>query len=292
VSSQPDMPRPDGGTNTRSSTSLRGRWLIVARAAWIMVAILSVGLCVAGAWTVFAAYPNMCVGSARQAPYPPCFEYWMTQPLLDLRFRLPTSLQYGYQLALQVVRVLVFWVVAALIFWKKSDDWMALLVSLALVTLGAPEKFLWVVGSLDPTWNLPGSLVSFLGRTSLFLSFFLFPNGRFVPRWTRWIAAVWVLGFTCGFVSELFSVGELFYRSMPAILSAVLSWSQPSFLAIATVAQIYRYRLVSGPIQRQQVRLVVGAATVWVVWLLASMLFDYGLYQYRLVDGFIEDPWI
>jgi hypothetical protein len=34
--------------------------------------------------------------------------------------------------------------------------------------------------------------VYFVGNASFFVLFCVFPNGRFVPRWTRWTAAAWI----------------------------------------------------------------------------------------------------
>jgi hypothetical protein len=38
-----------------------------------------------------------------------------------------------------------------------------------------------------------GSLLTYVGYMTWMLFFYLFPSGRFVPRWTRWLALCWVL---------------------------------------------------------------------------------------------------
>jgi hypothetical protein len=80
----------------------------------------------------------------------------------------------------------------------------------------------------------------------LFLLFFIFPNGRFVPRWTRWPAGVLVTGTVLlalfpnpPFNIESWPFWRFFYNG--------LGW-----LLIGVYAQIYRYVRVSSPAQRQQ----------------------------------------
>src|SRR5260370_36371309 len=80
----------------------------------------------------------------------------------------------------------MWFVVAVVIFWRKSDDWMALLVALFLVlfpaiqNLGSPGD----VGAAHPSLQLLTAFLDSLGWFSFLLFLFLFPDGRFVPRWT------------------------------------------------------------------------------------------------------------
>ena len=109
---------------------------------------------------------------------------------------------------------LVWLVVGALIFWRRSDDWMAVLVSLFLVTFGpvtVDTTDAEALISSQPAWLLPVSGVQIVGLVCSTLFFLLFPGGRFVPRWTRWLA----VAFSAFLVSrDLFP--DLYYRS-PAL---------------------------------------------------------------------------
>src|SRR5438046_8816118 len=72
---------------------------------------------------------------------------------------------------------------------------MALLAALSLVAFGAFfTSITWTLATIHPVWWLPTTLASenVLGFPSLIVFFFLFPTGRFVPRWTGWIAAGYV----------------------------------------------------------------------------------------------------
>src|SRR5437764_13528945 len=71
-------------------------------------------------------------------------------------------------------------------YWRKSDDRTALLAALFLVTFPTlvDESVLY---SLPPIWVVLAQGVRFLGSVCFSLFFYLFPNGQFVPRWTRWL---------------------------------------------------------------------------------------------------------
>src|SRR3712207_424971 len=85
--------------------------------------------------------------------------------------------------------------VALAIFWRKSADWMALFVAFMLVIFGtatAPETMPFLAAA-HPKWQLPVAFMNFFGVAFIGLFLYLFPSGRFVPRWTRWIAVAWVV---------------------------------------------------------------------------------------------------
>src|SRR5215211_8917011 len=81
---------------------------------------------------------------------------------------------------------LVWLVVGVLIFWRRSDDWMAVLVSLFLVTFGpvtVDTTDAEALISSQPAWWLPVRAVDIVGNVCVVLFFLLFPSGRFAPRW-------------------------------------------------------------------------------------------------------------
>ncbi len=251
--------RPDS-----TAPTLRGRWLILAQVVWMAVALLSVGLFVAGIPARYAELRSVCIDGEECAIgrlYP---EDVLT--LGDLGFSLGSYA--AYTLTLEVGFAMVFFAIAAVIFWYKSDEWIALLVALFLMTFGGitiPGTAA-ALPTAHPDWWLPVRFVEFLGSVSLFLFFYLFPNGRFVPRWTRWLAVVaivWLIPFT------FFPDSPLNIESsdtIPPSGFAVLL----AFVSIGLFAQMYRYRRVSSMVQRQQ--------TKWVVFgVVAAMLVAIGL---------------
>ena len=95
-----------------------------------------------------------------------------------------------YTIEQTAVRLLL-WAFALFIFVRQRNDRMALLVSFWLLTIAPPfaeyaaaQRWLWLVAPIQGTRIISGICFT------LFL--FLFPNGRFVPGWTRWLALVFI----------------------------------------------------------------------------------------------------
>jgi hypothetical protein len=172
-----------------------------------------------------------------------------------------------YNVALDSVFVSIFAVVATLIFWRRSDDPVALLVATMLVVWG-PLNGLFILAptttqSMSPALEMALDKVpTFVGYMAWMLFFYLFPSGRFVPRWTRWLALCWFI-----FVG-LWTFTPFGPPTWPPLLfnvSILVLWG--SFL----VAQLYRYVRVSDAIQRQQTKWVVFGVAVAVAGVLATI---------------------
>jgi hypothetical protein len=154
--------------------------------------------------------------------------------------------------ALEALAALGFFVVAALIFWRRMRDPVALFVSLMLVAFGAalPGTAYALLHSL-PIWRAPAGPVQALGWFLLLPFAYLFPTGRFAPRWT-WLLvplwALWVLSFFL-LADALEQWSNLF---VPLSFAVWVAW-----LGSGVLAQLYRYRYVSTPVQRQQTKWVV-----------------------------------
>jgi hypothetical protein len=88
-----------------------------------------------------------------------------------------------------------------------------------------------------------------LAQVSFFLFFYLFPDGRFVPSWTK-VAAWLAVGYT---LYTTWQVGVSEERSVDLLRSIIF----PSLVASCLVAQVYRYRRLSTPLQRQQTKWVL-----------------------------------
>jgi len=157
----------------------------------------------------------------------------------------------AYFVAIEVTFVAVSAAIGVAIFWRKSDDRMALFVSLMLLTLGAALTIPYPLLDLPLIWTLSAEVVSFIGGASMVLFFYLFPDGRFVPHWTRWLALAWIVGVMAPgtFLPDRFL--PLFGHPLAyAFLGVSLAGS-------TLFAQVYRYRRVSTPTQRQQTKWVI-----------------------------------
>ena len=92
---------------------------------------------------------------------------------------------YGVYLAtMELIVALAFGAASLVIFRSKRDDGIALLVSFALITFGA--TVFPFISSADLQWVVRP--IQIFGIAAAALTIFLFPNGRFVPSWTRQLA--------------------------------------------------------------------------------------------------------
>lgn len=145
--------------------------------------------------------------------------------------------------------------VSAVIIWRRSNDWMAVLVALMLVTLGPIIGTATLITS-DAVLQVANECVTYLDLALFLVVFSLFPSGRFVPGWLRWpLGALLILEIPLTFLPST------------AIMPNV-SVSQPGWLvtlvgfAMVALAQFYRYRRVSSAVQRQQTKVVVVGLAV------------------------------
>jgi hypothetical protein len=156
-------------------------------------------------------------------------------------------------------------VVGLFIYWRGSGNWFTLWVALIVVLQGT-NSISVVVPVLTTVWPC-GLLVSaaagLLGMISNVHILFLAPDGRPVPRWSMRLAA--------GFTGALLALGAFtgWVMGQSGTLAG-FSFAATTFfplwlgmLALGLSGQIYRYRHVSSPVQRQQTKwMVVGLAAV------------------------------
>ena len=228
---------------------LRGRRLLLARVAWAMIAVPALGLYTASVPTFFAFLHILCTSTPTTCTY-----YGQLTPndVLALQaMGLSPDFFATYEAIVYIVFVVVYVAIGGVIFWRRSDDPMALFASLTLVTFpGGFNSTLLLI--LPSALLLPDRFVAFLGSTSLFLFFYLFPTGRFVPRWTRWLS-IGVIAFWAVYAFLPF----LHFNSTTPFTVLLLG-----FVCSALVAQVYRYRRVSSTLQRQQTKWVVFGISI------------------------------
>lgn len=171
-----------------------------------------------------------------------------------------------YGTGIDVIVAVGFVAVAGLLFWRKPDDWMVLLVSLSMATyLITIIPVTTVIIESHLTWSPLLSFMRAVGMIILVATLLLFPDGRFVPRWARWVMLVWILySFLWLFIPALTPPTAFTdMRDPPALLRTI---PVILVLAVIVIAQVYRYRHTSTPLQRQQTRwIVVGLAGTFVI---------------------------
>jgi hypothetical protein len=236
-----------------SPTLLRGRWVLVARLICSAVAALTLGLALIGFSIAVQrpelAAPDVVARALAQAGVP------FHVPLFGLL--LPVLVTYSGT--------------AFIVFWRRSDDWVAMLFALALLTLGALlSQFVFALERAYPTVPGPG-FVTNLACVLFILAVFVFPDGRFVPEWTR-LPVLCLLPL----LAYLDLAGLL--RDLPSAATELPLWRFLATLLLGTglcglglMAQIYRFRYVSGRVERQQTEWVLSSLVACFVLLLAGI---------------------
>jgi hypothetical protein len=247
-----EMQKGRTGTEVR----LRGRVLLVARGIWFALAlfilvIFSVNLLqpLLGGRILICPLTFTCP-----------FDTPTLQALQQTHITLPVYTIYAT--AFGLFFSLIFVGLSVLLFWRVFDQLVGLLASFSFLLLGS-IGLMQYLSSMPLALQLFGEVILTLFMYLCF-GFFLvtFPDGHFVPRWS------WLIGCTL-FVQAIFFI-------IPGTFN-ILSWPLPLFLLELVLAygspialQIYRYRRIYTPAQRQQTKWVIfGLTCAIVVFLLA-----------------------
>jgi signal transduction histidine kinase len=259
----------------RQNGTLHGHWLLLARCVGAVLTVFLLAFFIANLPVYFAQLQTVCVQVV-------CAQWQLTASNARAiqNAGLSITLYAIFTLALNLLSALVWFAVGGFIGWRKSDDWSALLTSLLLVLQGVLELCGFLSnGGLSiplayssPAWYVPTVSLFLLDVVLIILVFSLFPNGRFAPGWMRWLVpseVALIVIFLFLYTSSLQSKTVLI-----PLLTAVL-WI---FIVVSIIGgQMYRYRRVSSPTERQQTKWIVlgtiGEFVLGLLYLFPLLLF-------------------
>ena len=255
---------PPTVSSTATPSSLRGRWLFLARVAWVAVALLSLGLFIVSVPGRFEELRSACDGAVCANG---SLSLQSARALETLGFSVNSYA--AYNVALESAVAVVFLAVALLIFWRKSEDRMALFFSFMLLTFGlyatpavdtllAPPYVLW----------LPSHVVQVFGFWSFLVAFYVFPDWRLEPPWTRPL----LVGWTALMLVCLLFPSVPFNSSIPSSVPVGWALMFSIWLLTGAVAQVHRYVRSSVPAERQKTKWFVFGAVVCMVGLLIYVI--------------------
>ena len=226
-----------------TSATLSRRQLFLVRVGWLVIFVLSIGVYFASIpayydWFINFRDPDLGAGTVRAN---------LEAAGISVDF------YATYLLSIHTASAILWCAVGAIIFWRRSDDGIALFTSLSVVLFGifflndGPAA---LAKEYSAMW-LPVHFLSFFGSVSFYLFFYLFPNGRFVPRWLYLAPILWAAHEVAYyfFPASVFNLEGSFPLLDPVVVL--------TFLCIGIGAQLYRYRYVSGPVQREQTKWVI-----------------------------------
>jgi hypothetical protein len=246
------MTHPSSNTLEEPATRRAGLWLRLAHAACVAVALLAVGLFIVGLPLYYTSLSTPCAAA-------PCQEDQLTAEQIQAS-ALSLDVYVAWRMAFLVIGALAAFAVAGIILWRRPADRMALFVGTMLALIG---------GTHDPsTFAVHGypmlfwlaKFVGIIGSLFIWPFVYLFPDGRFVPRWTRWLMPALLVVVVRPFVPT--DLGDGLF------LLFLCFW-----VPVGVYAQVYRYRHVSTTIQRQQSKWVIfGYSSTLTVILIVGLI--------------------
>ncbi len=237
------------------SQSKPQRWLArFLLAVWLAVALVTVYVTVAGLPLRFAELrvTSPEVWSSDAVTY-------VDQQLHPLEGAVLTSAGLGvadyaaYIVLLELLLTLLFFVWSVLIVRQRADEWLAVMIAIALLCIGLTEPAIdGALIAVQPFWYEPLEVMQAFGLLVAFaLAFLVFPDGRFTPGWTRaglvfaaTLMTAWVI-----FPDLPFNpTGPSFERT--PIASTLFTGA---LIAAGVLAQVQRYRVYATPLQKRQI---------------------------------------
>jgi hypothetical protein len=244
-----------------------GRGHFVVQVAWVLVALLALAITAASVPADFERYSTLCADAPGT-----CLERSQLthEGLRELeRVGISLGLYAALGVGVSTLSKLVWFAVGVLVFLLRSRDRMALLVSCFLIAFGTAtlaSESVDVLVSAHAAWWIPARGLQVLGEILAVLFFLTFPDGRFVPRWTPLLGAVFLV----------FQIpGDLFpqlYRVVPPALNTLQTLVFMGCVLGMIGSQVYRYRNVSAFEQKRQTKWVVFGTTLAISLLISTML--------------------
>jgi hypothetical protein len=228
------------------------------RSLLFLARLLYLVLFAAGIYLIIASLPDQFDPEAYICTHEPCQYETVApselQPLEQSGLTPELYILYRFWLGFPLILTL-FLGVSLLIFLLRSDEWIGLLTAIFLLTFPVALLAGDVIEQMA-AWTVPFGLFSAIGAASIVVLFYVFPDGKFVPGWTRWLA---LAALAWSIITRLL---QLLFPSWLSQARENLTVNLLYFLllALAFLSQIYRYRRVSGAIQRQQTKWVITAA--------------------------------
>lgn len=239
------MSQNSAATHDWQRPPLVGRQLTLARLAWFIITIFTLYMVIAG---ISIRYTKVLMADANIRV--PEFRNLIDAGVLP-------DVAAKFDLGMALLLFLALFAGGLLVFWRGSNSLEAIFLSLTLILLGASFSAL---GTIHRTAVLPFSqslmgilatVLVFLQTSTLLTCGFWLPNGQFIPRWTRYfvLGCVIIVAGIYGFVKFPLSHDLVNIIMLPT--TALVVWSQ-----------IYRYRRVTDPLIRQQIKwAMVGIVT-------------------------------
>jgi len=160
-------------------------------------------------------------------------------------------------LGIEFLLVTTFGTAGLIMFFRKKDIFGAYLgVTLILIGTSITGPVISTVSSVIPEAQVFLLVLSSVGFLAFATLLYVFPDGRFVPSWTKWLVSIFVVFILCQ---------SYVYFNDPEISESVFETMVPIvYFTLGVASQIYRYMRVSGPVERQQTKWAITAFILFI----------------------------
>ena len=253
-------------STTLSGSSSQPLWLTIAHSFQILVICLTVGLFIV---SIPIHYEQSSIVCREELCHPGQLTN-ASEQALD-RIGMSVDSFVAVNIALDILFAIIYTICAVMIFVRKPNDILTIFVTIMLITFGA-ATFTDVIGGAAfayPQLDWLVTTITLIGNCAILGFFFVFPDGRFVPRWTAFIFLGYVLvqlprHYWPDSPLNLQITGPFFYNLL--FLGANLG-------GLGTL--IYRYRRVSDLVERQQTKWVVYGLSIGVAGYMIFKMFSF-----------------
>ncbi len=231
----------------QSRTEVPVRWLPLLRLSVIALLVKLDVLFVLGIPYFYAHLTTICT-------LPNCMPLVLTADDVIMLEAAGLSANF-YALAhigIEIVNVL--WVNLILLYFLRRclTHWMGYVASLLFTLFIIMPNVIWALLDAHPSLHAVGEIIIRITNTAAFTLIFIFPRGRFAPRWSAWFllpGLVMIWGRT---------VAEYYADFAGTDLVAGILLSPFLFTLVTGIAlQVYRYLRIYDPLERQQSRWVI-----------------------------------
>ena len=197
-----------------------------------------------GVWGIVVVYTIMVLGAVLSPQFPKFQNSNIAQLILGIPVLLQLVIDYGVDFLL----IFGFSIIGGMLIVRRSDDWFAIFTSLFLIVFGVRVTNLANIIALTPGYEVSGGLILAIGDISVVMFSMLFPDGKFVPHWFKFVVPFLVATMLGIYI---FPSSPFFWNTMgrSGYLLVTTTW-----YLIGILASIYRYMHRSTLAQKQQIR--------------------------------------
>ncbi len=251
-----------GAAAGRQPLTLSGWVLVAARVAFVAFALLALEQLVFTYHSLDRSYLT------EDTPSWPRHEQ-IVKGLAQLH--VSRSLPAWWYLGLTYAEAVVSFGLAAVLFWRRSNQPIALLVGVFLMgsTVGTYPGDLHDLAKAHPWEAFFGAVATYPFPAGLVMLAFVFPDGRFVPRWTAVPVGLTLAGLAVTFFPypRDVTIGGPLADAVQLV----------ALLGMAIGSQAYRYRRVANSAERSQLRLfIVGFGFLLAMFVVFNVAIDLG----------------